>query len=276
MQVGVAVMDTGIFRHRDFENRIIGFADFVNGRKYVYDDNGHGTHVAGIIACDGRSSQGKYRGIAPKAALIGVKVLDNAGNGKIKNVIRGTDWIIKNKDYYNIRVVNISFGTRASVKQEVSVSPEDETEEEELVEAVERMWDSGLIVVAAAGNNGPGNGSVTAPGISKKIITVGAFDDRKYFSGRGPTTECVIKPEVVVTGTNIIACSNRQGRYSSKSGTSMAAPIVSGAVARMLGHNPYVTPKEVKIWMKSCCKKINIPYNQQGWGMLDIAKFVAG
>ncbi len=276
MQVGVAVMDTGIFRHRDFENRIIGFADFVNGRKYVYDDNGHGTHVAGIIAGDGRSSQGKYRGIAPKAALIGVKVLDNAGNGKIKNVIRGTDWIIKNKDYYNIRVVNISFGTRASVKQEVSVSPEDETEEEELVEAVERMWDSGLIVVAAAGNNGPGNGSVTAPGISKKIITVGAFDDRKYFSGRGPTTECVIKPEVVVTGTNIIACSNRQGRYSSKSGTSMAAPIVSGAVARMLGHNPYVTPKEVKIWMKSCCKKINIPYNQQGWGMLDIAKFVAG
>ncbi len=276
MQVGVAVMDTGIFRHRDFENRIIGFADFVNGRKYVYDDNGHGTHVAGIIAGDGRSSQGKYRGIAPKAALIGVKVLDNAGNGKIKNVIRGTDWIIKNKDYYNIRVVNISFGTRASVKQQVSVSPEDETEEEELVEAVERMWDSGLIVVAAAGNNGPGNGSVTAPGISKKIITVGAFDDRKYFSGRGPTTECVIKPEVVVTGTNIIACSNRQGRYSSKSGTSMAAPIVSGAVARMLGHNPYVTPKEVKIWMKSCCKKINIPYNQQGWGMLDIAKFVAG
>ena len=276
MQVGVAVMDTGIFRHRDFENRIIGFADFVNGRKYVYDDNGHGTHVAGIIAGDGRSSQGKYRGIAPKAALIGVKVLDNAGNGKIKNVIRGTDWIIKNKDYYNIRVVNISFGTRASVKQQVSVSPEDETEEEELVEAVERMWDSGLIVVAAAGNNGPGNGSVTAPGISKKIITVGAFDDRKYFSGRGPTTECVIKPEVVVTGTNIIACSNRQGRYSSKSGTSMAAPIVSGAVARMLGHNPYVTTKEVKIWMKSCCKKINIPYNQQGWGMLDIAKFVAG
>ena len=276
MQVGVAVMDTGIFRHRDFENRIIGFADFVNGRKYVYDDNGHGTHVAGIIAGDGRSSQGKYRGIAPKAALIGVKVLDNAGNGKIKNVIRGTDWIIKNKDYYNIRVVNISFGTRASVKQQVSVSPEDETEEEELVEAVERMWDSGLIVVAAAGNNGPGNGSVTAPGISKKIITVGAFDDRKYFSGRGPTTECVIKPEVVVTGTNIIACSNRQGRYSSKSGTSMAAPIVSGAVARMLGHNPYVTPKEVKIWMKSCCKKINMPYNQQGWGMLDIAKFVAG
>lgn len=276
MQVGVAVMDTGIFRHRDFENRIIGFADFVNGRKYVYDDNGHGTHVAGIIAGDGRSSQGKYRGIAPKAVLIGVKVLDNAGNGKIKNVIRGADWIIKNKDYYNIRVVNISFGTRAGIKQQVSVSTEDETEEEELVEAVERMWDSGLIVVAAAGNNGPGNGSVTAPGTSKKIITVGAFDDRKYFSGRGPTTECVIKPEVVVTGTNIIACSNMQGRYSSKSGTSMAAPIVSGAVARMLGQNPYVTPKEVKIWMKSCCKKINIPYNQQGWGMLDIAKFVAG
>lgn len=276
MQVGVAVMDTGVFRHRDFGNRIIGFADFVNGQKYVYDDNGHGTHVAGIIAGDGKSSQGKYRGIAPKAAIIGVKVLDNVGNGKIKNVIRGTEWIIKNKDYYNIRVVNISFGTRAAIKQQVAVSAEDEREEEELIGAVEKMWDSGLIVVAAAGNNGPGNGSVTAPGISKKIITVGAFDDRKYFSGRGPTNDCVLKPEVVVTGTNIIACSNKQGRYSSKSGTSMAAPIVSGAVARMLAGNPYATPKEVKIWMKSCCKKINIPYNQQGWGMLDIAKFVSG
>ena len=142
--------------------------------------------------------------------------------------------------------------------------------------AVEKMWDSGIVVVAAAGNNGPGNASVTAPGISKKIITVGAFDDKNFFSGRGLTRECIVKPEVVVTGSNIIACNNRQGRYSSKSGTSMAAPVVSGAVARLIKNNPDITPKEVKIWMKSCCKKINVPSEKQGWGVLDIRKFVTG
>ena len=145
-----------------------------------------------------------------------------------------------------------------------------------LIMAVEKMWDSGIVVVAAAGNNGPGNTSVTAPGISKKIITVGAFDDKNFFSGRGPTRECIVKPEVVVTGSNIIACNNHQGRYSSKSGTSMAAPVVSGAVARLIKNNPDITPKEVKIWMKSCCKKINVPSEKQGWGVLDIRKFVTG
>ena len=120
------------------------------------------------------------------------------------------------------------------------------------------------------------NTSVTAPGISKKIITVGAFDDKNFFSGRGPTRECIVKPEVVVTGSNIIACNNHQGRYSSKSGTSMAAPVVSGAVARLIKNNPDITPKEVKIWMKSCCKKINVPSEKQGWGVLDIRKFVTG
>ena len=223
---------------------------------------------------DPKGSNGKYRGIAPDAFLVSVKVLDKSGNGKIENVVEAADWIIENKTAMNIRVVNISFGTRAKVENEPAIEAGED--DYALIIAVEKMWNSGIVVVAAAGNDGPGNASVTVPGISKKIITVGAFDDKNFFSGRGPTRECIVKPEVVVTGSNIIACNNHQGRYSSKSGTSMAAPIVSGAVARLIKNNPDITPKEVKMWMKSCCKKINVPLEKQGWGVLDIRKFVTG
>lgn len=275
MRVGVAVIDTGIYRHTDFDNRIIGFKDFVNGKLNPYDDSGHGTHVSGIIGGSGKASKGKYRGIAPESAIIAVKVLDTAGNGRIVNVVNGIKWIIKNKDFYNIKVANISFGTTMENQ---------EKEAKELIEAIEKLWNSGIVVVAAAGNSGPEKYSVTAPGICKSIITVGAYDDKsfrdgktsekKYYSGRGPTKECIMKPEVVVAGSNIVACSNRKNAYSIKSGTSMAAPIVSGAIARIL-KDKTMTPKAIKIRLKQCCTKISVPENQQGWGMLDVVRFIS-
>lgn len=275
MRIGVAIVDTGIYQHKDFGNRIIGFADFVNGKNRIYDDSGHGTHISGIVAGDGRASRGRYKGIAPQSALIGVKVLDASGNGRISDVIKGLEWILQVKDRYNIRVVNISFGT---------VKDHNEDEEKVLNEQVERLWDLGIVVVAAAGNSGPDRNSITAPGNCKKIITVGSYDDTnfsdgrgrrvRYFSGRGPTKECVVKPEVVVTGSNIIACSNQRDSYARKSGTSMSAPIVSGAIARLLQENESYTPKQIKIRLMNCCEKIAIPENQQGFGLLNIVKFV--
>ena len=275
MRIGVAVVDTGIYKHRDFADRIIAFTDFVNKKRLPYDDSGHGTHVSGIIAGNGAASSGKYRGIAPQAALIGVKVLDGSGNGRIENVLKGLEWILENKDIYNIRVVNISFGT---------TQDNDEDEEQALIDMVEVLWDSGIVVVAAAGNSGPEKSSITAPGISRKIITVGAYDDTKftdargrrvkYYSGRGPTKDCIVKPEVVVTGSNIVACSNRKDSYALKSGTSMSAPIVSGAVARFMQKEENYTPKQIKIRLMKCCEKIDIPQNQQGWGLLNIVKFI--
>lgn len=233
------------------------------------------THVSGIVAGSGAASKGKYKGIAPQAALVGVKVLDSSGNGRIANVLKGLEWILHYKERYNIRVVNISFGTTPDNSQD---------EEQLLIDMVEVLWDAGIVVVAAAGNSGPEKSSITAPGISKKIITVGAYDDTKfsdargrrvkYYSGRGPTKECVVKPEVVVTGSNIVACSNRKDSYSLKSGTSMSAPIVSGAIARLLQSEEQLTPKEVKIRLMECCEKIAIPENQQGWGLLNIVKFI--
>ncbi len=290
MRIGVAVIDTGIYRHLDFDNRIAGFVDFVNGRISPYDDSGHGTHVSGIIAGSGKCSNGRYRGIEPKAQLVSIKVLDNVGNGRIENVLNGLEWVYKNHFKYNIRVLNISFG---------ATSENELNEESDLIYAVEKIWDCGIVVVAAAGNSGPDRYSITAPGISRKVITVGAFDDMafqnmaqssrknskerynagksiRYYSGRGPTKACIVKPELVVTGSNIVACSNKKNSYTVKSGTSMSAPIVSGAVARLLRKYPDMTPKEVKVKIKKCCKKINLPLNQQGWGMLDLTKFISG
>ena len=264
--IGVAVLDTGIYRHIDFDNRIIAFKDFINNRSIPYDDSGHGTHVSGIIAGSGKASNGRFKGIAPMSQIISVKVLDSYGNGRIGSVIDGTNWIINNKDLYNIRVANISFGTTPNNNIDIENTLN-------LIRHVENMWRNGIVVVAAAGNNGPAAKSITAPGTSHIIITVGSMDDKTFHSGRGPTKDGFQKPELVVAGSNITACSNRKNGYSTKSGTSMSAPIVSGAIARLLTNHD-LTPKEVRSRLKKCCNKVNLPHNQQGWGHLDIIKFI--
>ena len=109
--VGVCVLDTGIFPHIDFTGRILAFQDFIGHRIRPYDDNSHGTHVCGIIGGDGRASQGRIRGVAPGCELIVLKVLDRMGNGRKEGVLRAFQWILENRRYYGIRVVNISVGT---------------------------------------------------------------------------------------------------------------------------------------------------------------------
>ena len=171
--VCVAVLDTGIYPHMDLSRRIVAFYDYINQREFPYDDNGHGTHVCGILAGSGEASGGKYRGVAPGCLLIGMKVLDRNGNGRKEDVLKALDWVIRNKEEYGIRIVNISVGTTYDHTSQNDV----------LIQGVERAWDSGLIVVAAAGNRGPNPGSVTSPGSSRKIITVGSSDLLAGFSG---------------------------------------------------------------------------------------------
>mgnify|MGYP002907464937 FL=1 len=134
--------------------------------------------------------------------------------------------------------------------------------------------------MSAAGNNGPGRGTVTVPGISRKIITVGSLDDRIYtdergrkyanYSGRGPTKSCIVKPEIVTAGSGIVSCSNKRDGYTVKSGTSMAAPIVTAAIALLLQKKPYLTPAMVKMRLHDTAVSIRLPKEQQGWGMLDV------
>lgn len=294
--VGVAIVDTGISLHKDFTeggNRVIAFKDFIAGRKEAYDDNGHGTHVAGIIGGNGYSSKGKYKGVAPECNFIILKVLDHRGDGNISDVLAGLQWIIDNRDKYNIRVVNISVGT----------SSKDSLDENSLlVQGVNAVWDSKIIVVVAAGNNGPGPMSISTPGISRKVITVGSSDDNfsvevfgskaKDYSGRGPTPYCIKKPDVVAPGSNIISCNSNRFitkekinsttfqssdfpmMYTVKSGTSMATPVVSGAIALLLSAHPELNNREVKLKLRNSAIDLGQRWEKQGWGLLNVRKLL--
>ena len=188
--VNVAILDTGICAHPDFDRRIVAFYDFVNGKKIMYDDASHGTHVAGILGGNGGLGKGRYRGIAPECGLISLKVLDRFGQGRLEYLIAALDWVCTNHQKYKIRILNISAGTTKEEGNEESFR---------LVQCVEKVWDLGITVVVAAGNQGPEPKSITVPGNSRKVITVGASDDfRKKpkwgsvsYSGCGPTMECV-------------------------------------------------------------------------------------
>lgn len=294
--IGVAIVDTGIWPHADFTNggnRIVGFYDVINGRESPYDDNGHGTHVAGIVGGSGKASGGRYIGIAPKCKLIGVKVLNEKGDGNISDVLAGLQWIVDNKEKYNIRVVNISVG--ATTESEVD-------ESSMLVRGVNAVWDEGIVVVVAAGNNGPNPMTISIPGISRKVITVGSSDDnymidsrgnkKKDYSGRGPTAACIKKPDVIAPGSDIISCgasknikantsSNRRpyrrrsGLYTRKSGTSMSTPVVSGAIALLLSKYPYMTNRDVKLKLRTGTIDLGYQRAKQGWGLINIPKLLS-
>lgn len=206
--IGIAVIDTGIYPHPDLitpNNRIVAFVDFVNGKKVPYDDGGHGTHVAGDAAGNGMMSEGLFRGPAPKANLIGLKALAGKGGGKTSDVIKSIEWCIQNKDKYNIRIINMSLGHTA--KKDYWNDPSNQ--------AVKKAYEAGIIVVAAAGNEGPEPGTVASPGDSPHAISVGAVDDNNTpcplddkitrFSSRGPTTGGLMKPDLVAPGEAIIS-----------------------------------------------------------------------
>ena len=272
--IGVAVLDTGCFPHEDLNNRIAAFCDMVQRRTEPYDDNGHGTHVCGIVGGNGCGNS-LYCGVAPRCHLIPVKVLDRRGNGYASDVLSGLRWIRENRDVYNIRIVNISVG---------SFSRRNMGENSALVRGVNETWDAGLVVVVAAGNMGPKTGTITTPGISRKVITVGCSDDHKEvnvmgnrmidYSGRGPTGACICKPDIVAPGASITSCANKRGEYTCKSGTSMATPFVSGALALLLEKYPDMSNRDVKLFLRERAVDIGLPRNQQGWGRLDLDRLL--
>ncbi len=272
----VAVLDTGICAHPDFGKRILEFRDFVHRKEQMYDDSGHGTHVAGILAGDGRISGGTYAGIAPKASLLIAKVLDQDGNGSVESVLEGMRWVLSMRKKYPIRVVNISVGAKPNLEQR---------QKKRLILGAESLWDAGIAVVASAGNDGPERGSIASPGDSRKIITVGAYEEirrgrtrmgqRWKYSGRGPSDTCIVKPDLVAPGLGIISCGRidkEKKAYVEKSGTSMAAPIVSGAVACLLSEYPDMTNVEVKLKLRESC--ISLDEEGTGCGLLNIGELL--
>ena len=272
--IGVAVIDTGVTSRQDFREyaygstgpmRIVHSENILNGGS-TDDSYGHGTHVAGIIGGNGSQSFGLYAGVAPSANIVNLVALDNTGSGTDSTVIAAIGRAIQLRRQYNIRVINLSLGR--PVFESYTQDP--------LCQAVEAAWNAGIVVVVAAGNDGRDNSqgtdgyaTITAPGNDPYVITVGAMktegtatrsDDLiASYSSKGPTLlDHVVKPDLVAPGNLIVSVLGNGSLHSQYpqnvvganyfilSGTSMAAPMVSGAAALLLDQNASLTPDQVK------------------------------
>jgi len=254
----VALLDTGVTRVPDLEDRVVARADLTPDHDGV-DRYGHGTHMAGVIAGNGASSDGQWPGVAPDARLVSVKVAGWDGAADVSTVIAGLQWIAANRARFRIRVLALAFGTDG--RQSYRVDPLDY--------AVERLAAAGVLVVAAAGNQGPGAATVTKPGDDPFVLTVGAADLRETattaddvvagFSSRGPTQDGFAKPDLVAPGTTIVSNRSRGStvdafrpaarvgdRHFKGTGTSQAAAIVAGVAARMFAAEPELGVDEAK------------------------------
>lgn len=269
--VVIAVIDTGIAPHDDLmkpEPRIVGWHDLVNGKKEPYDDEGHGTHVAGIIAGNGYESEGKYTGMAPSALLVGVKALDKRGSGPISRVIAGIQWVVEHKEEYRIKAINLSLGA----------PPEEGYRTDPASKAVNAAWQAGLLVCAAAGNSGPQRRTITTPGISPRVLTVGSINDQgtvpreddviNEFSSRGPTIDRLPKPDLIAPGADITSL-KPGGGYVAQSGTSMATPMVAGAAALLWEKNPALSPNQIREIMVATAEDRGYNKLIQGAGYLN-------
>jgi serine protease AprX len=312
--VGVAVLDSGVTTTSDLgSSRIVGWKDFVNGRRAPYDAAGHGTFVAGLIAGDGTASLPldaggsatvQFRGVAPQADIISVKVLDSTGQGRVSSVMAGILWAIAHRQEYNIRVMNLSIGSNPAAPSDF----------DPIAQAAEFAWKHGITVVCAAGNEGEfGPGGILSPGTSPYVITVGASDTRQttrtgddvvtYYSSVGPTLwDEYAKPDLVAPGNRLIslrvkgsfidttypqnlipvstyvpgAPADADPSYLMLSGTSTAAPVGAGVAALMIGANPRLSPDDVKVRMLQTADPLRGATRfQQGAGLIDAAGALA-
>ncbi|MGD1079336.1 MAG: S8 family serine peptidase [Candidatus Sulfotelmatobacter sp.] len=293
--IGVAVIDSGIndshpdLRNADGSSRVVYHQDFTgtpttNSNGAQYDLYGHGTHVAGIIGGNGSLSGGQYEGVAPGVNLVDLRALDANGAGTDSTVIAAIQQAIALQNTYNIRVINLSLGRGIPVSYT----------QDPLCQAVEAAWNSGIVVVVAAGNYGRlnvggnnGFGTVTAPGNDPLVLTVGATksngssyasgETKASYSSKGPTTyDHVAKPDIMAPGNDIVSLAapgatleatypnelvtgtDGNSDYFTLSGTSMATPAVAGAAALLLQEQSTLTPDQVKARLMKTAYKMGM------------------
>lgn len=250
--VNVAIIDTGIDKnHPDLIDNIKGGINVINVHKSYQDDNGHGTHVAGIIgAVDNEIG---VVGVAPKVNIYAIKALNSAGSGYISDIIEGLQWTIGKAD-----VINMSLGSNYD-----NLS---------LHQAIINVYNAGITVVAAAGNDGPDSNSVDYPARYPEVIAVSAVDSNgqvAYWSSRGPEVD------LAAPGVNINSTWNNDF-YNTISGTSMAAPHVTGTVALTISAKGRLTPDKMKAYLKSTAENIWLAPELQGAGLTDAEAAVLG
>lgn len=273
----VVFIDTGISKHPDFfigKKRILLFKDFINDKENAYDDNGHGTFVAGVCSGNGALSCGRYSGIAPNSNIISLKALNGLGEASADKILNAMEWVYNNHREFNIRVVCMSFGSEPLGFNDP------------IMAGAEALWREGIVVVAAAGNSGPEYQTIKSPGISSKIITVGGFNDnrlsekefdRNYFevadfSSRGPAFQRY-KPDLIAPSVDIISCGINKD-YTKLSGTSVATPMIAGLSLLLLEKDPLLSPNDVKRRLLACCNPICFNKNFEGFGFPIITKIL--
>jgi serine protease AprX len=259
----VALLDTGVYNHPDLAGRVtcgIDLSHEAGTEAECADTFGHGTFMAGLIAGNGASSGGKWKGSAPGANIVSVKLAGYDGSADVSNVLAGIQWTVAHKDAYGIDALSLSLGTDTAM--DYRMNP--------LNFAVERAWQAGITVVVSASNRGPGPSTITSPADDPYVITVGASshqgnvntndDTVPVYSGRGPTSSNgLAKPDIVSPGTHTVSLrspgsaidnnypgSALDGSYFKGTGTSMSTASVAGQVAQMLQANPGLTPDQVK------------------------------
>ena len=281
--VTIAVLDSGISKHPDLKEAILAFRDFTGGgaqgiRRSTfdpYDEFGHGTHVCGILCGSGAMSDGRFRGICPGALLVVGKVLDRKGEGSAEQMLEAMEWILKVRKQYDVRLLNVSVGISGL---------KDREKKRRLQNMMEKLSREGILPVCAAGNKGPMPGTASFLGEGERTICVGCHDGAYFrgnpnrcegYSGRGSLSDVPRKPDLVAPGTRIWSCAKsrvtgaeRYG-YEAKSGTSMATPIVTGCLARVLGSWPELDAKRLKRLALTTANDLGEPWNKQGFGMID-------
>ena len=281
--VGVALIDTGVNATGDLAGKVAHAEDFTREQNNI-DSFGHGTFVAGLIAGQGTASNGGVKGVAPGAHLVSVKIAGADGTTDLYRLLAALEWVATFKDAYGIRVVNLSLGTEST--QSYLSDP--------LNLAVERVWNSGIAVVVAAGNQGTTPGTINKPGDDPLVITVGAVDDHTTsatrddtlatFSSVGPTpVDGLAKPDVVASGKSVVSTrasgstidtDHPEARigdtYFKGSGTSFSAPITAGAAALVIDRTWSLSPNQVKHRLMSTARPVaGVDQAAQGGGELD-------
>lgn len=306
--VTVAVVDSGLWEHQALttgtsgRNRLVARYDALTDVEdhEVVDESGHGTHMTSIIAHSGDTtrggqSTGTYKGVAPDVNLVAVKVLDRDGFAHVLEIVRAIQWVVDNREKYNIRVLNLSFAQK----------PRWPYWEDPVNQAVMQAWAAGIAVVAAAGNDGPEPETIGSPGNLPYIITVGAVTDSwtpntrdddyiPDFSSRGPTPSGHVKPDVVALGGHMTGLIHpesaialeqpedilRTGEFVS-TGSSQASAFVTGILALLIQLEPDLTPDDLKCKLISSAEpainrngKLAYSPFQQGYGYVTAIRAV--
>ena len=305
--ISVAIIDTGLDPNHvginDFDDdpstydpKIVAFYDALDessddgsGETTPYDDHGHGSHCAGITAGTGAVDEGPlsdgstpWRGVAPDATLVGVKVLDGGGSGSFAEVMKGMEWTIDNQIKYNIRSASMSLGG-------VWLIELTQEQEERVTTLANEMVAAGISLMIAAGNSAA-YGTIGTPGAAKDVITVGATEDSRQlavYSSKGPTHEGQIKPNVAAIGSAVMSVeaegtgepaydsNGSPNGYTSMSGTSMATPMVAGMAVLLHQANPDLQPLMIRSILETTAEYRFLshpvrPNNDYGWGFVEM------